>query len=329
MKHIKLVLSISILLYSNALKSQSFFIDGATYYTYTDAISLTPGYSYASYFKEIIKLDSINQNGEYYTIKRSNIEKVNKIDSSTYKLKVRNDRVYFSGYLINHIKDSFLIEDLMIYDFTQKPGDTLNISDSKSGLKQSLILDSIISRIFEDGISRQVFYYTVNRLSSEQVWVRIKFVAKGLGSDVGLVGFRITNRISVYWEELISICSSIPVYSNTKFSILKNNAFCEEDSIIQLIKILKKASFNVLGIEKYKIYPNPVKDELWVSINSPTKQLTVEIVDFTGKVIGKAINPLITNNQIKIDLSRYYKGFYTLVLHSDTGLFNQKFIKLD
>ena len=327
MKHIKLILGISILLCNHSLKAQSFFIDGATYYTYKDAYSLSPGVSFASYFKEIIKLDSTNLDGEYYSVKRTSDLK---IDSFTYQLKVKKDKVYYSGLLKNNNNDSFLVKDLMINDFTQKPGDSLRISDVGSGLKLKFVVDSIKPRLFPDGIARQVFYYSGKNSSPEYPRQPIRFIAKGLGSDAGLVCFKLTNRINPYWQELISICSSKQVYSNTSFSYLKKNNFCEEDSIIQMIKIIKqKASINGLKAEKYKVYPNPTNTVLMVTIIIPEKKLRVEIADFTGKIIYQDRNPLITNNRIIIDCSRYDKGFYTVLIQDDTGLFNQQFIKLD
>lgn len=74
--------------------------------------------------------------------------------------------------------------------------------------------------------------------------------------------------------------------------------------------------------ETIKVYPNPTKDQITISITKPTTDLTIEIYDQTGR---KLHNQTIDNNQT-ISLSHLTKGVYTLKIITDNNTCSQQII---
>lgn len=164
-----------------------------------------------THFKELLLFDSVGHFGEYYTVERTP-GKYNLTDSLTYKLRVFEDKVYFTGFLITGNNDTFEINNLLIYDFSLNVGDTFEVDENTSGLKYKLALDSIGQKVFDDGISRETYYWKTISGYNEFSGFPLHFIAKGIGSNKGLVCFPLTNRV-VFWQDLISICKlNEPVY---------------------------------------------------------------------------------------------------------------------
>jgi len=71
------------------------------------------------------------------------------------------------------------------------------------------------------------------------------------------------------------------------------------------------------------IYPNPVKDELFITNNEQLTMNNVEIVDLTGKTI------LIPHSSflIPINVSSLPQGIYFLKIETDKGIVTKKFVK--
>ena len=77
--------------------------------------------------------------------------------------------------------------------------------------------------------------------------------------------------------------------------------------------------------KKFKIYPNPAKDNLLISLEEFTeKQVTLSIYDSRGKL-------LITENIesfSEVNVSNFSKGVYFITIGSDSEIFTSKFVKL-
>lgn len=71
----------------------------------------------------------------------------------------------------------------------------------------------------------------------------------------------------------------------------------------------------------FKVFPNPVQDELHIETNNMELR-KIDITDFTGKVIHK-----ISNESSNVDVSFLEKGVYILRVHSASGIVSQRFIK--
>jgi hypothetical protein len=83
-------------------------------------------------------------------------------------------------------------------------------------------------------------------------------------------------------------------------------------------------SFHDFFENNISIYPNPVKNQLFISANQNNANLLAEIFDLTGKRI-KEVN--IINNLEKIDVSEFDNGMYYLKINTNEGVKVLKFIK--
>ncbi len=76
------------------------------------------------------------------------------------------------------------------------------------------------------------------------------------------------------------------------------------------------------------IYPNPVKDKLFISLNNVKNWSgNIEIYNLTGELIY--YNKLNINSEktTSINVSNLTNGFYTIKMISENGIFNSKFVK--
>jgi hypothetical protein len=225
MKHIKLLLASSLLVVGSfTLKAQTFFLDSAVYYVHKSESSQIPCLVFNTHFKELLLFDSIGQLGEYYTVERTP-GKYNFSDSLTYKLRVYQDRVYFTGALTTINEDTFEIEDLMIYDFNLNVGDTFVVDEYTSGLKYKLVLDSIGQKVFDDGISRETYYWKTISGNYEFTLFPLHFIAKGIGSNKGLVCFQLTGKL--VWQNLISVCFNNELVYRIPDTYLSLGDYCD------------------------------------------------------------------------------------------------------
>jgi hypothetical protein len=83
-------------------------------------------------------------------------------------------------------------------------------------------------------------------------------------------------------------------------------------------------SFHDFFENNISIYPNPVKNHLFINANQNNGNLLAEIFDLTGKRI-KEVN--IINNLEKIDVSEFDNGMYYLKINANEGVKVLKFIK--
>ncbi len=73
-----------------------------------------------------------------------------------------------------------------------------------------------------------------------------------------------------------------------------------------------------------KLYPNPVKDMLYVQSNDQQKGDVVRVYDLTGHLV---ITEKIENNITKLDVSGLRKGFYLLRIENNGKMVTRKFIR--
>lgn len=104
--------------------------------------------------------------------------------------------------------------------------------------------------------------------------------------------------------------------------------------VIRLITGLQSGSVSVQTLNKDKIeiktYPNPVSENLFIEskILKPFKNATVEIYDFSGKLILLEKKEKTLQNQLKIDVSYLKEGHYSYsISNNNQQLFTGFFIK--
>jgi PKD repeat protein len=89
---------------------------------------------------------------------------------------------------------------------------------------------------------------------------------------------------------------------------------CGSDTISQSITITG-TSVNAVSLSKISIYPNPVKQEFTINMNSIQKA-TLEITDLAGKILIQ--QPLISNSTT-INISGLQNGMYFIRIKSNEG----------
>ena len=73
-----------------------------------------------------------------------------------------------------------------------------------------------------------------------------------------------------------------------------------------------------------KLYPNPVKDMLYIQSNNHETGAVVQIYDLTGHLV---LNKNMENHTTRLDVSGLRKGIYLLRMESKGKLVTRKFIR--
>ncbi|OFX27986.1 MAG: hypothetical protein A2X08_15750 [Bacteroidetes bacterium GWA2_32_17] len=77
-----------------------------------------------------------------------------------------------------------------------------------------------------------------------------------------------------------------------------------------------------------EIYPNPVKDKLFISLNDIENwNGNIEIYNITGKLVYSNKLNINSEKTSSINISNLPDGFYTIKAFGNNGLFNSKFVK--
>jgi len=76
-----------------------------------------------------------------------------------------------------------------------------------------------------------------------------------------------------------------------------------------------------------ELYPNPVQNELTISMAIPASEVTIRVYDLQGKMID--LPTTIQNTQAQISTNALPDGFYTLqITNNKTGISEvRKFVK--
>lgn len=317
MKPIKLLLIISALIISTNLKSQNFFIDSSVYHNYIASYNFpietfSGGYSHT----ELLRLDSINNTGEFYKVKI--LDRGSKKDSVCF-LRVKDNIVYYSDlYEVSGFLDSFVkINDLIIYDFNLKTGDTLKIIKEDIGLNLHFIIDSIKSVKYYDGIERETqFYHSHDKFNQ----INLSFAAKGLCSHNGLIPFNYfkVNGLNSY---NISICKNnnlLHLSPSHRFNWWENVDFCDRDTLFDIFNSLNKINSN-----SFSLYPNPNQGSFEIKWNKPFTGKML-LMDQTGKVVFEQLN--YNQENLKVELGNLNKGIYIISLLNEDFFWYQKMV---
>lgn len=77
---------------------------------------------------------------------------------------------------------------------------------------------------------------------------------------------------------------------------------------------------------EFKLYPNPVKDELTLNVNQGENLVSYSILDITGKIVKEASFNTKSNQQ-NVSLNDLEKGIYLIKVVSDKQTFTEKIVK--
>ena len=109
--------------------------------------------------------------------------------------------------------------------------------------------------------------------------------------------------------------------------VIENTAYIYFDFNLQIITntvttnivdVLDVNNFEAINI---RVYPNPVKDLLYLDVPSSLKVNSVKLFDISGKLVQ------LFKNHNFLDLGSMRQGLYILKIETDKGDFNQKVIK--
>ena len=98
------------------------------------------------------------------------------------------------------------------------------------------------------------------------------------------------------------------------------------DSRVKYTSILRS---NCDSKNEWKVWPNPVADNLWISINLPAaSKIIIKIVDGKGSLAAMQQNNLLQgNNLMNIDMKKMQAGTYQVIAYWDEGQI-QKTVKI-
>src|SRR5207237_5756895 len=76
-----------------------------------------------------------------------------------------------------------------------------------------------------------------------------------------------------------------------------------------------------------QLFPNPVKDILFVQANGENEKATIQIIDMTGRKLKEIKVALNGNTSLSVDVNNLPNGIYNLVLNTKERTLVRKFIK--
>jgi hypothetical protein len=318
MKHIKLLFSTSLLLFSGNLCAQAIFANKSKFMTMSDAPAFTQ-VNFLNYISEKVNLDSVKNDTSFYTV---NFFQSDSNYSDQYYLKCYSNKVYFSGKIIDYYPyKAFSVKDVLIYDFNLKAGDLMSISENSSKMDIKIGIDSVKNITYKDGISRKTqFYHVISSNLNEYNQFNPTFFAIGLGGDHGILPFKIRNRNTPFWQRLISACNQDSVNMYLDDFWLRDYPFkpCDEKDFSASIKKLRTASILPITENRISVYPNPTNSNLkidgvesgsYVILNSLGQ--TMLSGHFTREILTEILKP----------------GYYSIIILNNSSKFESKFIK--
>ncbi len=318
MKHIKLLFSTSLLLFSGSLCGQAIFPHKSTFMTMSDAPAFTQ-VNFLHYISEKVNLDSIKNDTSFYTV---NFFQSDSNYSDQYHLKCYSNKVYFSGKIIDYYPyKAFNVKDVLIYDFNLKAGDLISISENLSKMDIKISIDSVKNITYKDGRSRQTqFFHVISSNLNEYNQFNPTFFAIGLGGDHGILPFKIRNRNSPFWQRLISACNQDSVNMYLDDFWLRDYPFkpCDEKDFSASIQKLRTASILPTNENRISVYPNPSNSTIHIEGLSTGN---CKIVNHLGQILSAG---KLTNS---INVEFLNPGIYSIIIENQKEQLQLKFVK--
>jgi len=228
---------------------------------------------------------------------------------------VINNKPYFKFRDNNGIQD-YITEDTVqkqiwiyhdsievkIIDFNANIGDTLDLSSLEAFNNAAVVIDTLGTIFLDNGEVRKAMkielYHSNFNLQETIYWI------DGIGSSEGIEYFN--THLSLYSTFLSCVFNETngvqTIYGNCALGI-------DELENINLI-----------------VWPNPAQDVLNIETDSPMERIAVYnqlggIVSSYELVVGSKLEQL--------DVSRFKRGLYFLVVETEKGVETRKFVKQD
>jgi hypothetical protein len=97
----------------------------------------------------------------------------------------------------------------------------------------------------------------------------------------------------------------------------------------ELLDVLTKSTSTgalFLNTRPLKIYPSPVKDELFVSESDLKGDATIQICDLTGRIVQTFLNKLFDSGTMQLNVSHLNPGMYLIHASNQGKVFSGKFL---
>ena len=87
-------------------------------------------------------------------------------------------------------------------------------------------------------------------------------------------------------------------------------------------------SSNTIHFTRYTLFPNPVRDILYIQNFSKEPLKSLAITDLLGKTIQSDFSILKNGEYIEVNTASLQQGLYILQMETDKGMWIQKFFKV-
>lgn len=326
MKHIKLLLSISLLLLVPKVFCQSYFEDGMVRYY---QVIFPYGNPYiANLSIDSFQLDSIVKSNRYYSCKSKNYGLINGkmileyMDTSYFTID--STTIYFTGREMgsNKSSGSKSYKKAKYFELNKKVGDSIFIDFEVGGLgpdKKIFSVDSVFNQSFY-GKNRKVFKlkYAVNKQL---------FFIEGIGYSLHIRNefFRSNFGSS---DILLHACSPSQLYywadsSETGWVIPFMPASCNFDTIANEFAKYHTASNKNIKSENIKVFPNPAN--MKIKFEGLEKNTQISIFNISGQLVYSTLS----STQIKtIEIDFLPQGMYMVKFENNLNTVSyHRFIK--
>jgi hypothetical protein len=236
----------------------------------------------------------------------------------TIRLFDKNTLDVFSGVNVTLGSETKVTGESGEVAFTVYPGEYNYLIEKINYSEESGILHIISDTTID-------FYLT-------RVMAYIKFwITEGLAPvDYALV--RINGDSIITTTLGLAHFRQLPVSVSYNYTITKpgyyditGELFLAQDTIIYItMETWTEDTEEFQDVSSIKIWPNPVRDFLYLSVPDVSQKLTIRITDLMGKEIH---SQTIENNNLRINIRNFVPGMYILKLHSSAAQTARVFIK--
>lgn len=201
-------------------------------------------------------------------------------------------------------------QDILLYNFNLQPGDSMLLFNPNSTINDSVgyfILDSIATFPVLTGTTRK-FYLSKSDGSDYAVWLEgigsLSLINSSSGKDDAVEG----SGLSCYFHDGQHVYQS-------------DLALSFNSCLIQTVGISNSPDQN-----NFRVFPNPVYDQLNIILPGYIENGYLILSDFTGSVVQK-VN-ILNQNSLCLDMIPLSAGIYFIRIESEKSQLIYKIIKI-
>ncbi len=169
----------------------------------------------------------------------------------------------------------------------------------------------------------QITYSDTVFIDDKKGWTKIEgsFIAQGGETFMTIGNFDNDSETDTLFVD----SGAVP---NPSFPYYWTNAYYFIDDVS--LTLDTTVGINELEKLKFEIYPNPAKEKLTIETEQTKEEITLWVVDVTGRVVlTSPLAPLLQErgtNSFSIDVSGFASGVYLLQLVSENSVVNKKIV---